>query len=848
MPRPLLRTLALYARRHYRAIFLATAALVVAAVLLALQLRFDSDVMGLLPRDAPEVRQFREALEEFGSLDYFLLAVRLPEEAILAPYELYVDMLGERLGEVEGLGEVQYRLGRFDELLAEFLPSSMVFLGTDDLERLAERLTDEAVRERARELRRLIETPQSLVAKELIRYDPLGLAEIFLHRLEEKRGGVGLDWSSGYFVSPDRQMFLLLAKPERPAQDVEFARRLVDAVEEAVAEVGAEWREDVGVDGPLEPQVALGGRHVIAINDAGTIQRDVIANIVTSMGGVLVLFLLAFRRFGPLLYAFVPLSCGLILTFGLSSVAFGTMSAATSGVAALLIGLGIDFIIVSYGRFVEERRRGSDLETALANMSGSSGRAVVVGGVTSAATFFSFGVTDFTGLYQMGYLTGAGILLCMVAVLVLLPAMLAWSEDHHSRRQSIPRRYLHGFGAGVLLRFCLRHPRPVLLIGAVLTVIAGFAATGLRFEDSVQAMRPKGNPGVEVRDEIAERFGIGFDQMMLVVERGDLESVLAAAETVTDGAARLVADGVLLGVDGIGTLLPSAQAQARSLDWLAAERSGRLDFERIRTTFEQALRDEGVRSEPFAPGLDLFAQAVSREQPLQLADVQETVHGAKLLRRYLRPTASGGWKTVVYLHPPAKTWRREAPPQAHALADSVGPNAYLSGSNVVSRFLRERVLRDAVLAAALGFVLVGFLLWLDYRHLRDTLLSLAPLTMGLLWMLGAMALLDIPMNFMNIFVSTMIIGIGVDYGVHMIHRHREFAAKSAEGRESGLAQTGKAIGLAAMSTIVGFGSLSRSHYPGLSSMGLVAILGAVSTCLVAVTVLPAYLAWRETRR
>ena len=116
---------------------------------------------------------------------------------------------------------------------------------------------------------------------------------------------------------------------------------------------------------------------------------------------------------------------------------------------------------------------------------------------------------------------------------------------------------------------------------------------------------------------------------------------------------------------------------------------------------------------------------------------------------------------------------------------------------------------------------------------------------GIIWMLGAMGWLGLPMNFMNIFVSTMIIGIGVDYGVHMVHRHREFSDKSGARRRGGLVETGKAITLAALSTIVGFGSLSQSHFPGLSSMGKVAILGALSTCIVAITVLPAFLTWMD---
>ena len=158
---------------------------------------------------------------------------------------------------------------------------------------------------------------------------------------------------------------------------------------------------------------------MIALGDDSLIRRDVTVNMLTSMLGVLVLFLFAFRRLGLLLYAFVPLASGLILTFGFAAIVLGNLSAATSGVAALLIGLGIDFVIVSYGRYVEERQAGQDLEGALVQMSGSSGRAVFVGAITSAATFYAFGVTDFTGLYQMGLLTGTGILFCMVAVLLL---------------------------------------------------------------------------------------------------------------------------------------------------------------------------------------------------------------------------------------------------------------------------------------------------------------------------------------------------------------------------------------------------------------------------------------------
>ncbi len=841
----LLGRIALFARRRYGVVFACTLALVAVALLLTASLEFETDVLALLPKNDPTVETFRDALEAFGSVDYLLVVVRIPEGVLLEPYEAFVGELGDRLVDLEHFVEVEYRIGDLEELLTTLLPTAPLFLDRERLDQLEERLTTERLELRAKELKRLISTPQSLATKDLIKLDPLGLSNLFLDRLTAARSGLSVDWSSGYLLSRDHRMLLMLAKPTRPPQDVDFSGEMVRSVEVEVAQLQEGWPEFSGSDDP-PPEVDLGGRYVIGLGDADLIRRDVIANVLTSALGVLVLFLFAFRRLGALAYAFFPLACGLILTFGFSALAFGGLSSATSGTAALLIGLGIDFVIVSYGRFVEERQRGGSLEEGLARMSGSSGRAVVIGAITTAATFYSFGVTDFTGLYQMGFLTGTGILFCMLAVLLVLPAMLAWNEDHHVRRSRMPRLFLHGFGSGRVIRFSLRHPRAMLVVGSLITLAAAFAAVGVRFEDSVSSMRPRGNPAVELREEVANRFGFGFDQMMLVIEEESFEAVLETVDRAAAGAQRLVDDGVLTGVDHIGSLLPPLARQRDSITWLDELRQSGMDGERVRSVFRSALVDAGLRYEPFERGLGLFVEALNRTSPIGVDDIDSSSQAAGLLERYIQRTPAG-WKSAVYLYPPPRVWRRAPPAAAVSLAEELGDHVQLTGANVVSELLRTQVLEDAMIATALGFVLVAILLWLDYRRVWAVALSLAPLTMGIIWMLACMALLDIPMNFMNIFVTTMIIGIGVDYGVHMIHRYRECSGSSAEILHDGLAETGKAIMLAALSTIVGFGSLSRSSYPGLSSMGMVAILGAISTCIVGITVLPAYLALRKRR-
>src|SRR6185436_3496895 len=157
------------------------------------------------------------------------------------------------------------------------------------------------------------------------------------------------------------------------------------------------------------------------------------------------------------------------------------------------------------------------------------------------------------------------------------------------------------------------------------------------------------------------------------------------------------------------------------------------------------------------------------------------------------------------------------------------------------------VRHDAVVASLIGFALVLGILWIDFRRLFDTVASLFPLLVGVVWMLGGMVLLGLAMNFFNVFVTAMIIGVGVDYGVHMIHRYREERDGDRERLEAGLTETGKAVVLAALANVVGFGSLVWSSYPGIRSIGYVAIMGSSSSPLVALTVLPAYLAIRLDR-
>jgi predicted exporter len=243
---PLLRRLAAFARHRYRPIFAVAAVLVAVSVGLASRLRFDTDVLNLLPKHDPVIGTFLETLDRFGSIDYLLVVVRVPDGAALDPYETFVDRLGGRLEALPEIESVEYKLGDTGELLRELYPKAVLFLDRDERDRLAERLSDQGISERVREVRRQLSTPQGMAVKQILALDPFGLSELFLDRLQSSRGSLSVDWTSGYYLSRDHQLLLLLAKPTGPPQDLDYVEELVGSVERAIAAESAEWAEIPG--------------------------------------------------------------------------------------------------------------------------------------------------------------------------------------------------------------------------------------------------------------------------------------------------------------------------------------------------------------------------------------------------------------------------------------------------------------------------------------------------------------------------------------------------------------------------------------------------------------------------
>ncbi len=820
-----------FGHRHPRATVAGAAVVVAAGIGFGAHLKFETDIMSLVPRHDPVVETFTKTIEQFGSLDTLLVAVPVRDGDVDLSLAL-VDALGPRLAESPLLASVQWRLQDPLELAEAVLPHAVQFLDEDGLEELRRRLEPAGIEARAADIRASLETPLGMMTKGLLVRDPLGFLPLLLGRVAHTPSTLRVDYTSGYYLSADHSLVLLLATPTGPAQEISFDEALFKDLRKRVAEARRSLAEDEEIPVQELPHVMLGGGHRIALEDATLIRGDIIANSATSVAGVMLLFFLAYRRLAAAQYAFVPLAVGLALTFVFTALALGRLNSATSAFSALLVGLGIDFTIVLYGRYLEGRHRGLSLSRALEAMALRSGPAVLLGAITTVGTFYSFLVTRFAGLRELGLLTGTGIVLMALSAFVLLPALVTLFD--RGRKPPELSRLIH---VEPVLTWSARHRRAVLAVVAVVTVAALAVLPRVRFDDDVRNLRSPSNRGVAIQRQVAEAFGLSFNAMMVRVEADTVEHALDRVQRLAAGLMPLVRSGVVSSFESLATLFPPRGAQQRADAWIH-EHQTLTDPERVTVALRRAMADQGLVPDAFAEGFDLLARALRPS-----GDVTPAVwDGTPVEELVARSLARGpdGVTTVVNVFPPPGRWRRTAPPELENLVATV-PGATLTGVNVVSERLRHTVWRDAGMAGAVGLVVVFLMLLWELKGVRDALVALVPVGLGVVWTVGLMAALGFALNFLNVFVVTMVIGVGVDYGIHMLHRLREDARPAAVG------ETARAVVFAALTTIVGFGSLVTTHYPGLQSIGWMTSLGVLFSCVAAVVVLPLLSRERRSR-
>ncbi len=814
---------------RYRTVLAVFLMFLVASFLVTGTLEFETDIFGLVQRKEGPLKLLLDNLGDFGTLDhlFFMLTRRggaSTQDLIRAAESLATQLRELRVDGKRALESVQFRTlevgdyESFKPVLGIFLANPELFLDREDISRLSRKLTDEAIGKQVRQNRAVLLTQASLSLKEFIVLDPLGLREILTDHLHHGAKGFAIDYRSGYFLSQDHRSLLIIANPIRPAADLDFSRELLQAID-PLLEVG--------------PHVSIKytGAYPIALEKATGLRLDMQSSMISAFVLVLALFLFAYRRLITLLFVGFPLMVGVQITLAMAALFIGRLNILTSAFAAILIGLGIDFAIHLYDRYHSERALGLQVSQAMEKTLTETGSGVLTGGATTVLAFCTLLLARVEGIMELGALVAAGLFFCLISIYFVLPSFLAWRDSGGKHPYGYPP--LRSFGLKALSRLLRKYPSHFIIVFSLFTACFFVFALRIEFEGDLRSLGPRRTEAVEIYTQLERTFPRGNREAFVVLEDKDLESLLEREELLLRGIRKYQAEGGILSVSSLSQLIPSMEEQRRRTQLLRQS----IDFARARKSLVRELTGQGFKLDPFEGTLrwmDRLSSPADDYGPVMPETILTRLQSsplAKWINRCLvrKGGIHKGMVTVLYEGDHVDLVRLERDLRG------MDQGARVTGIDLVNIDLFRMVRRDLLLIAPLAIVSVVLLLYVHFRRWKVVILALIPLSVGITWMLGLTSLLGWKINYINGVVIPMVIGIGIDDGIHIIHRYLEESCYDIHGS---VQYTGRAVAMTSFTTMVGFGSLVIAQYRALSSMGWIIILGIGSCLLASVFLLP----------
>jgi hopanoid biosynthesis associated RND transporter like protein HpnN len=812
---------------------------------------------------------FRIAWEEFSA--------RFPtlDEALLVVVDAETPELARESADVLA-AHLQARDDAFRDVFVPgagefFERNGLLYRSVDELDTLADRIAEvqPIVAELAREasisnLARLIRLGLQQVREEGAEerdwpaiLDRVGHATVAAYQEHPVR----VSWEdvllTGSAIDPSARR-VIVAEPILDYERVLAAARPMEAIRRAAVELGLGPERGV--------RVRVTGNPALNYEEMLGLLWDIGFAGLFSIAFICGILYFALRSARLAAASIITLVAGLVWTAAFAAATVERLNLVSIAFAVLFVGLGIDFAIHLGVHYEHLRRRGESHGPALGDAVRSVGSALAICTLTTAIGFFAFIPTDFRGVGELGLISGTGMFVIFFLTLTLFPALLAlWVKSKADWPAKEGPLRLSRLSAAQF------HPRRTLAVACLAGLGALLLLPRIQFHSNVVKMRDPEAESVQTFEDLLAEAQTTPWQIDLVARDLDAARELTQRLRELDVVDRAVslADYVpdeqeeKIEILGDLALLLDVPAQAEPASPLPAEEQiealrelhaildrpwlveaeSPLAASALRLRGELADFLERVEEDPNADeALASLEQILLGRLPeqldrLRLATQPDPFGLEDLPEHIVRRMLAADGRARVQVFPSENVSDHEALVRFVDGVRAVSPDAtglathILEFSRATASSLREALLFSLALVAAL--------LWILWRRATEMGLALAPLLLGAALSGAAMVFLGMPFNYGNVIVIPLLLGMGVDSGIHLVHRGIHLAQRSdLEGGLTGT-HTARAVFYSSLTTIASFGSLALSSHRAIASLGTLLVIGMVLTLSCNLLVLPA---------
>ncbi len=819
--------------KYHKSIVALFSLLTVLSIITILHMEIKTDIIDVLPRDNKTVNQFKDFLQKFGAMDNLIIAVQSENKTIDDQIELVED-IAKKLNGSPLIEHVDYSPLIFKN--DYFLKNYPLFLDEKGLKQVYERLTPYGIeRQISLNHQKLISPLSSPLDYESIAKDPLNMREILVASLKKSDKDAKLDLSTGYYFTKDHSMSLIFVKPRGKSRDMAFVKQLKKELQ-SIAFLSMRK-----VNNPTGIHLGFTGSYAISEEVRDVIKHDIISSFVLSVILIAILIWIAYRVRGLvlLIIGFTLLS-SLAMTLAFAYLMFGSLNIVTSIVTAVLIGLYVDYSIHIVKRYIDELRIKNDPLIALEVIISKTGPAIIISAVTTSLSFFTILVTKFEGLYELGIVSGIGVMLCLLSSILLMSSLLIWVTKGGS--QTITTKKEVSSGVENLTKLIVTKPVYIILYSAVLIVLAGIGISKLGFDNDTEHLGIKDSHAIVLSKEINKKIGKKGEPLNIVIKGNDREELTAEFDSLERTLSKWKREGIIESYDSLGTFLPAPSAQRLTIKRLQEMNEGSvLQIDKIEKTVAASYEKNNFVYEKnyIHTYLKGIINALSNYEGISL-DKFDSVSDPKINHFYNKADLS----ITSYIYPTKIGWDKQTLDWMQAFIKSSGSNWVLIGKPILFDEIQSSIILGSILASILCLLLNLIVVYWYFKDWFHVLIVMLPVTGGVILTLGIMGYMHAPLNFINVGTMALIFGFGVDYGVYLM---QAYLKEEIIDIRNALQITGKNVMMCAATTVAGCGSLITAKFAGIASIGLVLSIGALSCASIALVVLPAILYLKEKR-
>jgi predicted RND superfamily exporter protein/lauroyl/myristoyl acyltransferase len=797
-------------------------ALLVVAVGLGLcRLRFDVDILNLLPPDEPTVQGLKLYQKHFTNARELVVTLRAPDAERA---ERLAGALAARLRQQTNLvAGVSWQPPWMEEpgQMAELLGCLWFNQPPESFGALTNRLAPDRLQSVLTETKEVLTTSMSPMDIARRAFDPFDLLSM---PALTNFSGFSMEQGQQMFASSEGNFRLVFVQSGVDLSSYRQCASWLKSIHAVVAGLRAE-QPKADWEGVV---VHYTGRPVFVTEIAGSMQHDMSGSVVGTTVIIALLFWLTHRRWLPMLWLLTLLGLILGATLALGGLVLGAISVVSMGFAAVLLGLAVDYAVVHYQEALAHPQLSvPEIRRAIAP-------SILWAAITTMSAFLVLNLGGLPGLGQLGTLVAIGVgLAALVMVMIYLPPL--FPNRRKAPPAQTPARWWSYFvppqetpaaGTAPAKQNC----RTALVVTGLVLFAAGAVLCVHRpgLDRSGNALRPARAEAETTLDEIKSAMGLPPDPLWLIISGRDEPEVyrrLSLAEGVLNDA---------VSNDVIGRyLLPTALWPRAELQ--AANRDAAAILGKQGPVLQEAALREGFNTNALILTEELVRTWARAGASTGVVWPTNQV-SQWLLKRFVARTPDE-WLVMGLIYPATN---RVAAASLAGLSTRLAENrALLSGWELLGSTTLKRVQAKMWQVVTPMVVLVLASLWFAFRRPTEILLGAAVLLLSGLCLLATMAIAGWSWNLMNLMALPLMLGAGVDYTIFIqlaLRRH---------GGDLGLVRrsVGRALMLCGATAMAGFGSLGWSSNPGMASLGRVCAVGIGANMLISVFLLPPWWVW-----